>query len=214
MKAVIFDFNGTLFDDHQKHQQAWNKMAELIRGSKLNDDELFKHCNGVVNQKIIEYLSDKKLSETEIDKYSKMKEAYYRMYCENDKEQLHLVKGAYAYFEFLKRKGIPFAIASASIKENIDFFKKMFFLGIYFDDDHIIYDDGNYQDKVSMFKKAAQQLNCDVKDCMIFEDSESGIKAAHKAGCENIVVVNTANHHYDQYDGVVKVIDNFKQVCE
>lgn len=31
-KGVIFDFNGTLFFDSDKHVLAWGKMAEELRG--------------------------------------------------------------------------------------------------------------------------------------------------------------------------------------
>ena len=117
-----------------------------------------------------------------------MKEAYYQSYCSMDREHFHLIKGAYAYFDTLKRKGIPFTIASASIKSNIDFFREAFLLDVYFDKDLIVYDDGRYQNKVEMFKQAAKNINVDLKDCIIFEDSESGIKAAYEAGCRKIVL--------------------------
>lgn len=35
IKGVIFDFNGTLFWDSLKHQEAWSIMAKRLRGTPL-----------------------------------------------------------------------------------------------------------------------------------------------------------------------------------
>ena len=71
----------------------------------------------------------------------------------------------------LKELGIPFTIASASIKENIDFFVESFNLDKWIDPEMIIYDDGSYSNKLIMFKDAAQKLKHNVKDILVFEDS-------------------------------------------
>ena len=76
----------------------------------------------------------------------------------------------------LKNKKIPFTIASASIKENIDFFVESFHLDKWMKVDDIIYDNGTYQNKIAMFKDAALKLNVNIKDCLIVEDSKSGIE--------------------------------------
>ena len=38
-KAVIFDFNGTLFFDNDKHVKAWNEISKLIRGRDISLEE-------------------------------------------------------------------------------------------------------------------------------------------------------------------------------
>ena len=58
----------------------------------------------------------------ELEKYSQKKEEYYRQFCKEDTEKFHLVDGVCEFFDHLKEKDIPFTIASASIKENIDFY--------------------------------------------------------------------------------------------
>ena len=113
----------------------------------------------------------------------------------------------------LKQK-IPFTIASASIKENIDFFVESFHLDKWMKVDDIIYDNGTYQNKIAMFKDAALKLNVNIKDCLIVEDSKSGIENAYQAGCRQIIVVNSANNkkEYEKMPGVIKVIDDFKEL--
>lgn len=122
VKGIIFDFNGTLFFDNDKHVKAWGAISRLLRNKDITDEELHKHFNGVPNQKIIQYMKNNQATKEDIDYYSKLKEKYYRQFCKEDQATFHLVEGSYDYFKQLKEQKIPFTIASASIKENIDFF--------------------------------------------------------------------------------------------
>ena len=196
VKGVIFDFNGTLFFDNDKHVKAWGAVSRLLRNKDITDEELHKYFNGVPNQKIIQYMKNNQATKEDIDYYSKLKEKYYRQFCKEDQATFHLVEGSYDYFKQLKDQKIPFTIASASIK------------------DDIIYDNGTYQNKIAMFKDAALKLNVNIKDCLIIEDSKSGIENAYEAGCRQIIVVNSANNkkEYEKMPGVIKVIDDFKEL--
>lgn len=215
-KAVLFDFNGTLFFDDSKHILAWSKMAKEIRGYEVSEQELREHMIGVPNQKIVEYLCQGNCSEEQVEKISQTKEAYYREYCKADQESFHLVQGAYEYFAQLKEQGIPFTIASASIKPNIDFFVESFHLDQWVDPANIVYDDGSYSNKVEMFKTAAHLLGVEVSDCQIIEDSPSGIKNAYEAGCRKIVVMDQAHQETSLLakPGVIQVIHSFEELLK
>ncbi len=76
----------------------------------------------------------------------------------------------------MKEKDIPFTIASASIKENIDFFIESFDWTAGSPED-IVYDDGTYENKIAMFHKAADVIGIDMKDIRIYEDSNSNRNA-------------------------------------
>lgn len=192
-KGVIFDFNGTLFFDSEKHKLAWGRMAKELRGYGTTPEEMQTHFYGVPNNRAIEYILGKECEESELNKYSELKESYYREFCKEDPETLHLVAGAHEVFETLVKKNIPFTIASASIKPNIDFFVESFELKKWFDPAKIIYDDGSYANKQKMFEHAAQVLGVAMEECIVFEDSESGIRDAYAVGCRNIVVIDSMN---------------------
>lgn len=213
-KAVIFDFNGTLFFDNDKHVKAWNQISKLIRGHGISDEELHSKFNGVPNNIIIKYLCNDHCDEEGIKRLSYLKERYYRIFCKEDKDNFHLVSGAEEYFNSLKKNDIPFTIASASIKDNIDFFVESFQLDTWIDKDDIVYDDGTYENKIMMFKDAAERLKVSIEDCLIIEDSKSGIVNAYKAGCHNIVVVNSAGkkEEYEKLPGVIRVIEDFTEL--
>ena len=211
-KGVIFDFNGTLFFDNDKHILAWSEISKMLRGRGITEEELLEHFNGVPNQKIVSYLLGREGIEEELEKYSQLKEELYRSFCLEDKERFHLVDGAKEFFDYLKEREIPFTIASASIKANIDFFVKEFELGNWMNPENIVYDDGSYENKITMFQDAAKKLGVDIKECMIVEDSVSGIYSGYLAGCRNIVVIDSSNRadEYRTLPGVVRVIKDFK----
>lgn len=213
-KAVIFDFNGTLFFDNDKHVLAWGEISELIRGHGISDEELHAKFNGTPNAQNIQYMMGDKATDEEVNKYSLLKEEYYRRFCKEDQASFHLVDGVESYFDKLTELAIPFTIASASIKENIDFFIDSFNLDKWIDPNSIIYDDGTYLNKIEMFKDAAKKLNHDVKDIIVFEDSFSGINNAYQAGIDKIVVIcpKEKEAEYKNLPGVIKVMQDFREI--
>ena len=38
-QGIIFDFNGTLFFDNDKHVKAWNEISKILRGKEITLEE-------------------------------------------------------------------------------------------------------------------------------------------------------------------------------
>lgn len=212
--CVVFDFNGTLFFDDDKHVAAWNQISEEIRGVGITPQELHENINGVPNQQTITFLSGGTYTQEQIDFYSQKKEAVYREKCMEDTENFHLVDGAEEYFDYLKSKNIPFTIATASIKPNVDFFIDSFHLDRWIPRDHFVYDDGTYENKVAMFQDACRILGSDPDHCLVFEDSGSGIRNAYEAGCSNIIIMAGQKDfaEFEGKPGVQKIIRSFREM--
>ena len=213
-QGIIFDFNGTLFFDNDKHERAWNEISKLLRNKDITEEELHGQLNGTPNVQNIRYLTDGKATPQQEEEYSLRKEEYYRKFCREDRKNFHLVSGTEEFFEKLKRQKIPFTIASASIKANIDFFVESFHLDQWMDPELIVYDDGTYENKIAMFQKAAKNIGVKMEDICIFEDSLSGIKNAYESGCRQIVVMceKEKEQQYQRMSGVIKTIQDFQGV--
>lgn len=213
MKGVIFDFNGTMVFDSLYHDIAWKKFSKEIRGYEMSDREIQEHVHGNVNEKIIEYLKPN-VRHAENKKYSLRKEELYRNLCMEDKEHYKLVDGLEIFMNTLQEKGIKMNIASASIKENIDFFISYFHLDKWMDPSKIKYDDGTYVDKVEMFKDAIRALDLEAKDTIVFEDSLSGIKCAKEVGFSKIIaIVNKKNkEEYEDIEGLYMLIEDYQDL--
>lgn len=190
IKGVIFDFNGTLFFDSPKHEQAWNIMAEKLRGYPMSKKELTTNMHVRKNKEVLEMILGRKLNADDANRLSQEKEAIYRQMCIEDPAHFQLVEGAVSLFEQLKEKGIPMTIASASIKENMDFFITHFQLANYFDTNVFVYDDGSYRNKTDMFLQSAKNLHVTAKECAIIEDSVSGVQCANAVEAYRVIVIN------------------------
>lgn len=103
-KGVIFDFNGTLFWDSEKHETAWKEFSKEIRGVELNEEEFKTKVHGRTNELILKYIMGEDCDKDKIDELSKEKERVYRELCKEDKENFRLVPGANEFFDYLKEK--------------------------------------------------------------------------------------------------------------
>ena len=90
-QGIIFDFNGTLFFDNDKHVKAWNEISKILRGKEITLEELHTKLNGTPNIQNILYFTDGKATKEELEKYSQKKEEYYRQFCKEDTENIDLV---------------------------------------------------------------------------------------------------------------------------
>ena len=66
------------------------------------------------------------LTDEENQAYSEKKEVLYRRACKTKPEMLHLATGTEEFLQYLQDHGIPYALASASIISNIDFYFETF----------------------------------------------------------------------------------------
>ena len=191
MKGIIFDFNGTLFFDSDLHYKAWKVYSKKLRGKEFTDDEMRKHMFGRTNEDIIEYALGAKPDKEMLLKYAKEKEEMYRQMCISDKKRLVLAPGAINFLNYLKDNKIPRTIATMSEWDNVEFYFKEFHLSNWFDLDNIVYSDGKIPGKPApdIYIIAADRINLKPEDCIVVEDSISGINAAKAAETGMIIAV-------------------------
>lgn len=208
--AVIFDFNGTMFFDTDFHMIAWNKIFQELCGKPVTLAEIETKYSGMPNHKILELLSPGK-TPAFYHNLSLRKEALYRE--EVKKQNPTLAPGIIELLNELKKRNIPMTIASASIKENIDFFIEIFHLERWFHPNQIIYDNGSYENKINMFEDARKVLNCTEK-AIIFEDSLSGIQSASYQPKNDLIVIDnpTLKKHYESYPSIIKTIHSYNEI--
>lgn len=213
--GIIFDFNGTLFWDSEKHAKAWIEFSKRLRGKAFSEEELRKYMFGRTNADIITYALGEKTNDEIIKKYTYEKEALYRQMCFDDADNIKLADGVENLLNFLKQKNIPFTIATMSEKVNVDFFIKIFNLAQWFDISKIVFDDGTIQGKPApdIYLKAANNLGLAPQECIVFEDALSGINAAKSAKIGKIIAVASMENpaFYQKLDCVSLTIKNFNE---
>ena len=215
-KGIIFDFNGTLFFDSEKHLEAWREFSKRVRPYAFTDDEMREHMFGRTNEDIISYLIGKKPSPELVEQLGQEKEAVYREMCRKDSKNTVLAPGAENFLDYLKENNIPRTIATMSDKNNVDFFIETFNLQKWFDIDKIVYDNGKIPGKPApdIYLKAAKNLNLNPKDCVVVEDALSGIESAFNAGIGKIIAIASMESEelYRQIPAVSQIIKNFDEI--
>ena len=190
--AVIFDFNGTLYFDSHIHIEAWKRFLTLHKFPSMTDEQFKEKFLGRNNSEIMEMLYGCKLTPERIEELAEEKEAIYRDICRERPNELKLVAGAEAFFDSLKAHNIPFTIATGSGKSNVDFYFDVFRLDRWFDYDKVVYDDGTLPGKPdpAAYLKVIDLIGKKPAECMVFEDSFSGIHSAHNAGVGRIAAIS------------------------
>lgn len=216
IKAVIFDFNGTLFNDTTFHNKAWTDFAARYNYS-LSNDELDKHIHGFTNREILHYILKRPLKEDEITILYEEKEKMYRRICLDHPEKCVLAPGAEIFLDDLVKKNILRTIATASYFPNVKLYFQLFRLERWFRFDQVIYDSGEYRGKPhpDMFLAAAAKIGIPVSECMIIEDSKGGIQAAKNADAGTIIAM-VPNGNFEKFNSlrfIDQIITDFRQLA-
>ena len=183
-KGIIFDLDGVIVDTAHFHYLAWRKLANRMGFDiSLHQNEQLKGVSRVRSLEHILRWGNKCVSATEFDKLMASKNEEYLASISNMSEK-DLLPGVAPVLKYLKEKHIPFALGSAS-KNSRSILKS---LKIH--DSFTAIVDGNDVSKAKpdpeVFLIAAEKLNLDPKDCIVFEDAKAGIEAANAAGMTSV----------------------------
>lgn len=216
-KGIIFDFNGTLFWDSDKHSKAWRRMAEKLRPHReLTDEEMDRKIQGRINPSILEYLAEKPLDVETIEQLSLEKEEIYRRLCREDAINIRLAPGAVNLLGYLVQNRIPHTIATSSERTNVDFYIETFNLARWFELDRIVYDDGTIPGKPApdIYLRAAERIGLQPQECIVVEDALSGLRSARQAGIGRIIAVGPPEKRgeLEQIPEADKVISDFDEL--
>lgn len=178
IKTAIFDKDGTLIDTEPLHLRMWVE-ALKERGYPATD-EILKECIGL-NYPSMDTLLKGYFGESfninDLYPYVNEKTREYEL-----KYGIPVKKGFFELSDFLISKGIRSVIATSSMHAEAEFCLKH--TGIEDRFDGIVGGDEIENGKPSpeIFLKAAALMNSAPSECIIFEDSENGVKAALAAG--------------------------------
>jgi HAD superfamily hydrolase (TIGR01509 family) len=190
-RGLIFDFNGVLWWDGHLQVDAWRAFSVRLRGFPLSEDELNIHVHGRPNAYTIEYLAGRPLTRAELEGLSEEKERSYRALCLQQGKAFALSPGAIPLLSTLVAASIPRTIATASGSANVDFFFRHLNLSQWFDRALVVLDNGQRAGKPApdVYLEAATQIGLTPQECIVVEDSVSGIQAANAAGIGWVVAL-------------------------
>ena len=201
MTALIFDMDGVIVDSNAMHRQTW---AVFNRRYGLETtEEMHQRMYGRRNDQIIRDFFGDGIDAQEVDARGWAKERLFREMTARRTGEM-LVTGLRA---FLERHGdLAMAVGSNAEPENVAFVLEETGLRRYFRvvvDGHQVHRPKPHPD---VYLRAAGLLQTEPANCIVFEDSHSGVAAALAAGMRVIGLRTT----YDNLPGAVLTIDNFE----
>jgi len=190
--AVIFDFNGTLFWDSEINYKAWYNFIKKNLNKEYSREE-YAHLNGRTTHETLEIVYNKKLDDNLIGKLVYEKDQEYLKIMEEEKASISLAPGVEDLINELKNNNIKIAIATSAHPSLMKEYEKVFTLSKFFKNEYIIANDGTLPSKPdpAIYNKAIEILNIPPKNCIVFEDTKSGIISAAKANVGKIIAVNS-----------------------
>lgn len=180
MRAAIFDLDGVIVDTAKYHYLAWKRLAhELGFSFTETDNERLKGVSRVRSLEILLEIGGLTLDDATQSQLAARKNDWYVDYISN-MDSSEILPGAAEYLQGLRARGVKIALGSAS--KNAPLILER--LGISSLFDSVV--DGNKVSKAKpdpeVFLRAAEELDIPTAECVVFEDAEAGIEAAHRAG--------------------------------
>ena len=205
--AAIFDMDGTLIDNTPYHFKSWQMLYKKYGKGDLTKDTYYKEISGVPVMETIKSVFGNDDNETELKQLFDEKEEFYR---NSYGPFVTPVNGLETFLAGLKNSGVRMAMATSATVEDIDFILSHVPIR---DDFNTIVDStmaSKPKPNPQIFLNAAEKLDMPPQQCVVFEDSLAGIKAANSAGMK--VVAITTGHTADELHPVDLVINDYTEL--
>lgn len=205
-KAVIFDLDGVIVDTTRAHYLSWrDSFAEF--GIKLTEDQYKRNMSGRKAWENAKRVLGEKAYQKNLQKVIVKKTIIFFQFFN---QRVKLVQGVVEFLSELKRNIIPIALATSARREVLDFIFQKLSLRDYFDAIVTGYDVIQEKPHPEIFLKAASKIGAKPSDCVVFEDSHSGVEAAKRAGMKVVLIMTS--HTQNEIPHVDKAIKDFSQI--
>jgi beta-phosphoglucomutase family hydrolase len=201
IEALIFDMDGVIIDSNPLHRDAWTVYTRRY-GVEMSE-AMQQTMYGKRNDEIIRGFLGGRLDDAEVAAHGAAKERLYREMMTPHLEAA-LVPGVR---EFIRRhRGLELAVATNAEPANVEFVLSGARLTEFFDavvDGHQVERPKPHPD---IYLRVAEILRVSPSECVVFEDSYTGVEAGLAAGMRVVGVSTT----HDDLPGVSILIRDFR----
>ena len=184
--GYIFDLDGTLIDSMPLHYRAWDAAMRRFGLDRPLDEDMFYGLGGVPTRQVAEIMGAHYGLKLNADQVMTAKEELYL----KDMEAVRVIEPVAAIARRVAAEGFPVAIVTGGTPDVVEpalraaGLKAIFSLVI----TPLDVPPGRGKPAPDMFLLAAQRMQLDPKDCLVFEDAEPGLAAARAAGMQVVHV--------------------------
>lgn len=208
LKAVIFDMDGVIVNSEPLHHFAYKKMFEEFQLDVSNS--LYESFTGQSTHSICKQLCE--IFDLKVDPNALVlsKRKHFKIIFEND-SSFEMIDGAMNLIKDYFENNLTLILASSASMTNIERIFKKFDLNKFFNAKISGADLKESKPNPEIFIKAAELSGFKKEECIVIEDSTSGINAAKSAQiyCVGYDSLNSKNQNYDRAD---LVINDFNEI--
>ncbi len=188
--TVIFDLDGLLADTEKLHWRAYQEALQA-HGAVLTEADYAEHWVRA-GKGIGDWVAQRGLN---LDPLA-LRTHKARRYLELLTTDLRPMDGALKLLETLRGKK-TLALASSSYRDAVEGVVRGLDIGHYFQVIVTGLDVERVKPAADIFLAAARQARVRPSQCLVLEDAEKGVLAAHRAGMRSIAVPNRYTRHHD-----------------
>lgn len=205
-KAVIFDMDGVICHTNPFHSQAFKIFFEK-RGVFPTEEEFQLHMYGKNNGYILSHFLGRKIEGQELLDLEFEKESLFR---EIYQHHVNPIPGFLDFFHNLKANKFKTGVATSAPFANLELIGGKLDLFPYLESalasEHV----SKHKPDPEVYFKSAFNLSLSPDQCIVFEDSFSGVSAAKNAGMKVVGVLSS--HSIDQLPVCDMYIENYLSV--
>lgn len=212
MSAILFDFNGTMIFDSPIVENTWIKFLSKY-GISATIEQVHTFALGVPSVDSVDHFFPNVSRVRNAELVDEMEQIYMDSCAECAGGLYKLADGLQDFLDECKAINIKMTIATSAPQKNVEFFFDTLDLKRWFDYKDVVFCDGSYPGKPNpmIYLKAAAKLSSPIDDCVIFEDSTSGIIAATRSNCKAVIGLTSSLNEKDIYNlGADYTIKDYK----
>ena len=200
ISAILFDLDGVILDSNPVIETFWGKWAER-EGIPFNEQIIKEKIHGRTTWETIHtlfhYADDVRKQEIYDDGVSF-----------DLTMQPALIPGVQEFISGIADRGLPFILVTSSPHKRAWHFLRQQGLDQHFTDSITMEDVTKGKPDPEPYLKGAAKLGINPEHCLVFEDSDSGIKSGLAAGMR-VVAVNNSNFDHER---VIWMIRDFTEL--
>jgi beta-phosphoglucomutase len=185
--AVIFDMDGVICHTNPYHSIAFREFFSA-RDLAPTDEDFAQHMFGKSNSYILSHFLNRPIDGAELLQMEEEKEGLFRKIYE---PHVNPISGIVAFMTDLKNNHIPLGVATSAPRANLDLIFSKVALRDMLDSVLASEDVKKHKPDPEVYLRSAANLNMDPSDCVVFEDSFSGVTAALNAGMKVVGVLTS-----------------------
>jgi HAD superfamily hydrolase (TIGR01509 family) len=192
IRGVVFDLDGLMFNTEEVFHKAGDELLKL-RGHRMTRDLLSRMMGRRALESFAMLIAELRLAETVEDLLAESQQMFEAML----ETELAPMPGLFELLDELESRGLPKGVATSSARPYLERILNRFDLLPRFSFTLTAGDVTHGKPHPEIYQRSAERLKLSPADLLVFEDSETGSRAAAAAGAFVVAVPHDYSRDHD-----------------